>query len=406
MEQQPSEERTESVANAEQFQIVALEMDYAASIGRIYRSDGLHADFPVVGESVKSAIASVLLIPDAPAMLVRTIQGDEFAVDLPMLGDMAPLAGRPVVYLDQQAWSKLAQVETTPTSLKADELAAARWLIELARDRRVILPYSAGHLGETSHWSNHERRYQLGLTIASLSRGWQMVDPLVLRAGELVQALAPLAEAGPAPNLDVWTLAPDATMSGRDVLSGFDGAGMPAEFALIGRAVVAALSAFSVILDDQPLERADPQKWAERWQQLADHIADTRKPRHLTELALHGAFIADLGDTLPLIAASLGISTKDFRHWLMKSARASIGELPALGLSREVMTLKMLNRGAKWHSNDLADVFYLVHAAGYANAVVGERGFAALIGQAQTRLHRPKTAFSTLARLKESGLLP
>ena len=205
--------------------------------------------------------------------------------------------------------------------------------------------------------------------------------------------------------LDVWTLAPGATMSGRDVRSGFDGSGMSADMALMGQAVVATLAAFSMILDDDPVERADPQGWASQWQGLADHIAKTHKPRHLTELALHHAFITDLGDALPRAAVSMGISADDFQRWLTEQARGAIGGLPALGLAREVITLKMLNHGAKWRSNDLADIFYLVHAAGYADAVVGERSFAALIGQAQARLRRPKTVFPTLAQLKDSGIL-
>ncbi|MFD2025762.1 hypothetical protein [Promicromonospora aerolata] len=394
------------MADAEQHQIVAMEIDHVAGIGKIYRSDGIHVAVPMPTKQVKSAITWTCLIPDVPAVLVRTIRGDHFSVELPTVGDMAPLGGRPVVYLDQQAWSKLARAGTQPKSLRADELAAAQWLIGLARDQQVILPYSTGHLGETSHWSNPDRRYQLALTIAELSRGWQMIDPLVLRARELDLALAPLAPPKHATPLDVWTLAPGATMSGRDMHDGFDGSGMPADFALMGEAIVAVLSAFSVILDDQPLKRSDPHDWAQRWQELADHIAETEKPRHLTELALHGAFVVDLGDALPHAARSMGISSDDFRRWLTKLSRDSIGALPALGLAREVMTLKMLNHGSKWHPNDLADIFYLVHAAGYADAVVGERGFTALIRQAQSRLHRPKSAFPTLTELMKSGTLP
>ncbi|HZL07211.1 MAG TPA: hypothetical protein VFE45_17625, partial [Coriobacteriia bacterium] len=46
-----------------------------------------------------------------------------------------------------------------------------------------------------------------------------------------------------------------------------------------------------------------------------------------------------------------------------------------------------------------------VQACGYAHAAVGERGFVALIQQAQRRLGRPVSAHRSLRALRESGVL-
>lgn len=48
----------------------------------------------------------------------------------------------------------------------ADRDAALR-LAELAADRRIVLPASGGHLFETGKWTDPDRRYRLGLTIAA-----------------------------------------------------------------------------------------------------------------------------------------------------------------------------------------------------------------------------------------------
>ena len=151
--------------------------------------------------------------------------------------------------------------------------------------------------------------------------------------------------------------------------------------------------------------RSDPHGWAAHWGALAAHVAETSKPKHLTELAVHGAIVGDARAELSRAAKAVGCTVEGFGSWLRSASRRDLGTLPAFGLAREVTYLKIVNSAAKWESNDLTDIFYLVQACGYADAAVGERGFVTLVQQAQRRLRRPVNAYKSLAALRESGVL-
>ena len=56
VEQRPSGHPSDGVAD-ERHQIVAMEIDHVAGIGKFYRSDGMHATIPVAGKHVESPIA-------------------------------------------------------------------------------------------------------------------------------------------------------------------------------------------------------------------------------------------------------------------------------------------------------------------------------------------------------------
>lgn len=378
-----------------------LDVDYVSGVARVFRPDGKYAELELVARPASPIERSVHLL-GFPYLVATTDQGEDVAVELPTLADPAPLRGRPVVHLDQQAWSKLALAQHQPELLPAGELDAALWLIELVNNWAVVLPYSNGVLTETTHWTNRDRRRRLALTIATLSRGWQMLDPLALRTAEMQSVLAADRTAWPLPT--VWTLEPGAASAARG--TDFNaGDGLPPDLALTTRAASSTLAVLATILDPDPIERADPNRWATRWAELAAHVHETRKPSHLTALAVHAALLSDAGHELASAAASVGLTPEDLGTWLMATSRRDVGTLPALGLVREVTALKIGNSTAKWEPNDLHDIFYLVHAAGYADAVVGERGFITLIQQAQRRLGRPVTAHKTMRSLRESGLL-
>ncbi len=396
----PSSSATPTSGGGAQARIL-LDADYVGGVATIFRSDGkyLTLDFPPRPDS---PIARSLHVVGVPYVVATTDRGEDVTVELPTLGNLAPLRGRPVVYLDQQAWSKLALAQHEPKVLPPKELDAALWLVDLVKEWAVVLPYSNGVLTETSHWTNREKRRRLALTIATLSRGWQMLDPLALRSAEMRSVVGADPDRWPLPT--VWTLEPGAASAARgdrvDV-----GDGLPPELALTTNAASSTIAVFATILDKDPIERADPNGWANRWAALADHVRETSKPAHLTAKAVHAAVIGDATQEFARAAASVGCTPEVFSTWLNEAARDDLRGLPALGLVREVTYLKVVNSTARWEPNDLHDIFYLVHAAGYADAVVGERGFITLIEQAQRRLGRPVTAYKTLHLLRASGLL-
>ena len=96
----------------------------------------------------------------------------------------------PTVYLDQNKWSELATAVLVPERIRTDEeLYAASEIIRFAADDGTILPLSSAHLLETSGLHG-ERRYEVGVTIASFSGGWEMRHPWNVFEQEAIEALA------------------------------------------------------------------------------------------------------------------------------------------------------------------------------------------------------------------------
>lgn len=192
--------------------IASMGIDRATSTGTIVTSDGNTTSFPLSSHlNTSSAIVRLTYVPSINLLSLETDRGDTIEAELPTLQSSAPHGGRPVVYLDQKDWSLLADTLYEPERVHTDrERDAAEHLIALAREKKIILPMSIGHLGETAKWTNSERRYRLALTIAQLSRGWQMRHPLYIRRYELRQSLTTWFTQDPLPRLDVFTLEPCA----------------------------------------------------------------------------------------------------------------------------------------------------------------------------------------------------
>ena len=114
-----------------------------------------------------------------------TCKGDDIDFELPVRDRSDQLEQRLVVYLDQWVWRPITEALQGGTTLDREERDAAEQLAEWVRDRRIVLPASAGHYYETTKWASEHNRYRLGLTILQLSRGWQMLDPLQVRRDEI-----------------------------------------------------------------------------------------------------------------------------------------------------------------------------------------------------------------------------
>lgn len=87
-----------------------------------------------------------------------------------------PAKGRPSVYLDQNHWSTIAKTVVSPESVPEADRAAARRILKLGNDGGIRLPLSSATMQETAALFG-DKRYQIGITIASLSGGWQLRDP-------------------------------------------------------------------------------------------------------------------------------------------------------------------------------------------------------------------------------------
>lgn len=382
--------------------VVLVDMDHISGKSTLYRSDGKVAELPA--ESLSSGpIARSRWIPGASGLLLTTTSGDDILIELPTINDPAPLSGRLVVYLDQNAWSKVALALYDADRLPNEEADAALWLASLVEESKVVLPFSSGNLNETSHWGDGARRYRLALTIARLSRGWQMLDPLEIRLAEMRAMLARYVGKSGFSLPSVWTLAPNAVFGSR--VQGIDIESIGTEIEVPIESIITIFGTLSAILDKDPIERDDPAGWSTPWSRLAQKFRGLDLSKERAELAVHTLFMNDAAKEFAQAALSVEATPSQFKEWIFGQSRSDIADMPALGLAREVIFLKVRNSTAAWKANDLTDIFYLVQAAGYADAVVGERSFVALLEQAQRRLQRPPNAYRTIAELRASGLL-
>ena len=81
-------------------------------------------------------------------LTIDLVEGRQVTVELGGTHNVQPLAGRKIVYLDQNKWITLAQHLHTPHKNSTAENEAAATVIEWVRTRKVVLPLSAAHTAE------------------------------------------------------------------------------------------------------------------------------------------------------------------------------------------------------------------------------------------------------------------
>ena len=336
-----------------------------------------------------SAIASSTFLPQSSQLNLRTTRGHDIVVDLPKLADLAPLRRRPTIYLDQNHWSTLTDTVHQPDRVKNEhERNAAIRLIELAKAREVILPMSAAHLSETAKQVDGEQRYQRALTIAQLSSGWQLRDPLDLRRFELRQALTVRYRRRCLIPLAAVTLEPGAVHAGRESRLPDADAELPPHAQWIVHAIRCTAGIIDAVLDAKHMPMTPVPGWAAGLQQFAAFLRDNPTGKEMKRRRTYAKFIADLGQELPEAAYRAGITPADMSDWVRNYSEEDLPGMPTLGLFREVLHEKLSDGQLRWADNDLIDMMYLTAAAGYCDYVAGERAHAAHIANALRRLGR------------------
>lgn len=382
--------------------ILSVRLDRIAGTATFVRSDRKQAVFEV-GSSVDptSSIVATTWVPRANAMVFETDRGDSVTAELPTVDDLAPLNGRPVVYLDQNQWSTLANFVHAPERVPVAEAEAARALIDMAVASKVVLPLSAGHMSETCKWTNRDRRYALALTILQLSRGWQMRDPLELRRSEIRRALlARYRDEHPAPPAP-FTLEPEALHGpNRDRGPIVAPADFPEDYALTFRAQTSIASAFDVMLDAEHVEVGPSPGWVERFHGFTAWLGtQPRDDRRLRHARTDAFFLTDILNEVATECQRAGITAQEMSDWTLNHSSDDTSVMASLGLFREAMREKLLNPGTRWEDNDLADIMYLTCGAGYADHVVAERSFASQMDRAVRRLGRTPNVHRNLSEL-------
>jgi hypothetical protein len=355
-------------------------------------------------------IRTVQYYPWTRTLRFETDAGDWFASGIGARRNPAPRRGRPVIYLDQNQWSTISKAIHAPHRVgSAAERTAAIQLAVMAFQGKVLLPYSAAHVSETAAWSNDAGRYELGLTILACSGGWQMRDPLAVRAAEFRKAIADHVGMQALPSPSVFTLEPYAALrvSQNERVIPDE---VPKQWVYPYTATLATAVTVACILDRRPVRRGDLSGWVGRVTRFATWLESERDRSAAQKRRSAQAFMfGDSTTEIATAAASVGASPEQMSQWIRDTwDDTSIGA-PAISMFRSAMVDKFL-AGGRWESNDLTDLIYLCTAAAYADYVVGERSAVGLLSQSVRRLDAPVSLHrrigSLIADLRGRGIEP
>lgn len=380
--------------------ITLITMDRETSSAVFTRSDGKEARFPLINSpfAETSALSRLHYTPSFDGLLVTTRAGDDIVFELPKPSSGEQLAGRLVVYLDQNQWRAVYNARHEPAKVANEDRDAAQQLVEWVQQRKIVLPASSGHYYETTKWSDNTKRYGVGLTVLQLSRGWQMRDPLQVRRNELYDAVGRrFAKAPRSWNAPVFTLMPDVIhgprRSGGPYVAPAD---FPPEVAFQHHALTSATALLDVMLDAERIEPGPDGGWALANQQFSDWLDGEDRTPQQKRKSIDALLLSDLRTEVAEEAHAAGVTLEQFQDWFPKQSIEDMGGLLALGMFRDMLHERHLNKGTTWRPNDLTDMVYLSCAAGYADFVVCERHMGDVLRRGVKRLSRPTLVFRRL----------
>lgn len=385
--------------NEDDLSVVLITVDRGSDAFVVVRSDGKEARLPLRNPLFEptSLLRRVSYPPSFEGLVVETLKGDSIVFELPCFDRGDQLAGRLVVYLDQNKWRLVSDAMSGQQSGTSDDRVAALRLVQWSAERKIVLPASSGHYYETTKWSNAEGRYRLGLSILQFSRGWQLRDPLQVWRDEL--RLMFRAEIGPSEVMaPVVTLKPNTLHSAsRGVVPPPAPADCPPQAAFQHEALVSALSLIDTMLDSEGGERGPEVGWTEANQKFGDwldiHGGDAQQKRKAVDAWL----LSDLRNKVAEESFAAGMTPEQLKDWGTGSQPVQkMSSLPALGLFREMLHERHLNRGTTWKPNDVIDMVYLSCAAGYSDFVVCERQMREPLARGAKRLERSAQVFRSL----------
>lgn len=341
--------------------------------------------------------------PDELIMTITTRWDENLEVEIfdPHRSVQERLGGRPIVYLDQNKWSLLADSVHRPEKVSKTELRAAAELVRLARQKKLVLPLSSGHMLETSPLYSEKRRHLASLMVG-LSRGWVMRDPLLVTASELRSLFFSFREkARTVPS--AFTLDTRAFfVESREY--------EPRDLALEEfRELLSALTSVNSILDvlletdrTEPEGTAESARWAAFYQDFGRLTGDSRSRSERRRASLE-ATLMHLGHGLIEAARAAGMSDVDLADWAESRAEADLRALPSVGRQREVIHQRFQNRTDGWKSNDLVDLMYLSCAAGYADYVICEKKMGTYLQQVGQRTRGAEVHLSLRTLIEALG---
>lgn len=361
---------------------------------------------PTVGELAGMAVddfSRVEFDSAAKTVTLTVPSGDELVVEVFEADDdmVARRAGRTVVYLDQNKWVTLARAVHAPERLSSRERDAALRLVGLVAEDRVVVPLSSAHMLETGCTDGRWRR-QMAPLMVGLARGWILRDPLLVRHSELASMLARRAGTDFA-SPPVVTLDPAAFYS-EDFLSGrpptpTDPPAIPAELARFGEVLLAIVSIYATLLDDEAVNSPEGDEATANWAQWLAQAAQASVGNRMTQAQLRSftlyLFLKDMINDIAVAAAAVGAEELAIGGWI-ENAEVELEHAAYLGRLREVMHRRLSNPQERWELNDLVDVLYLPCATAHADVVVAEKKMGHFLRQVQRGRPDGATVYSSL----------
>lgn len=308
-------------------------------------------------------------------LLLLHQSGFELEVEVfdPLISDEVRRAGRPSVYLDQNIWIRLAQIQSGANHVPETERVAGLELIAAAEAKEIILPLSSAHWVETARAGGKWRR-DLAPLMARLSRGWVMRDPLLVRNDELASALTGVP------------LTPQATitLNSRQRSEAFANSStveqyshFPLDVAILIDTLSLIGAVFSVLVEDDRSESEEGVRtaaaWAESFERLANQLANDSKARAQIRKVAYLRYMTDLGSDLGRAIMHAGLDQNELKNWFQNAAPETIPKLPYQGRILQLFERRLRNAAEPWDGNDLNDMMYLGLAATACEFVVGER---------------------------------
>ncbi len=285
-----------------------------------------------------------------------------------------PPPERPIVYLDQCQWSTLEAATWRPSArVDARERAAADRIIELARNHTILLPFSSAHALETGPLHSERRQHHASMVL-ELSGGWQMRNPVGIRARELQRSLA-----GEDPRArGVFTLEPNILFAAQK--SAPAPSGSPLEEAL--ERVTWMLAVYETFLDDEGPDMTEARAQANRWvawhEAVSSAMAVLASQKERRQMARE-FLLTDLQAEIATAATRVGIHPERTALWHAERMRDGLASLPYVGRWEAVLFHRLSNTEERWVPNDLLDLNFLAATAAYADVMVGERRMSAYL---------------------------
>lgn len=308
-----------------------------------------------------------------------------------------PLRGRPTVYLDQNHWSTVAHTKLEPEKVTLQERAtAANRIAGLALDAGIILPLSSAHLRETTSLFN-DQRYNLGVTMARLSGGWQMRHPIQVWKSEFLEILSRKIETikKPKPPVPVMSLEPRSMLHGTSEVRGMS----PNDLELFELALADPSVNIEILINPEKIESTPMPGWAVRNQELTKHIANLNETTQSKKKKALACFWYECVTTVAPELESSSAFDPDLIMSTLESFGQEVSSKPMMSHLSYLFIQRYINRDTRWDMNDLTDMIFLSCAAGYADYVVAEKHTGNQLKQYRKSTGQPNTVFTSLEEL-------